>query len=188
MSRIVEIYKPTFELFHGQPVILFQEPKHTPRVVVNLYQQYTDWLNAWTDPFRNKHAPSAAFWETPGPAICRALRHVSMCAGLFFEYETDRRVAYRWLCRKPESPVKWSNDHYVICPVVAEGNVHNGEGRVTVTLPTDEDIGFYFHAHTMKDWLREPPKHAFVRGRNDETCRICEKDPRNICHEVEPKT
>lgn len=158
---IIEIYKPTFELFHEKPVILFQEPKQAPRVVVNLYEQYKNWLNAWTDPNRDKHAPAAAFWESGGPQLCRALRHMPGCVGLYFEWETDRKVAYRWISRKPESPISHSNDWYCICPIKGE-ITGSGEGRVTVTMPTDEDVGFYFHTTTMRaGWLKplvEEPK------------------------------
>ncbi len=150
---IVEIFKPSFELFHEKPVIVFQEPKGPVRVVVNLFEQYKNWLHSHR---AEKHAPAAAFWETPGPAICRALRSLPACVGLFFDWETDRKVAYRWISRRPESPISWSNDWYSICSVKAECNSHNSEGRVTVTMPTDEDVSFYFHANTMKDWLRKP--------------------------------
>lgn len=155
MSRIIEIYKPTFELFHEKPVIVYQEPKGPVRVAVNMFQQYTDWLNAWLDPAREKHAPAPAFWETFGPSICRALRHFS-CNALIFEWESDRKVAYRWITRTPESPTRVKTDYYSICSVTAEGNSNNGESRVTVTTPTDEDVTFYFHPHSMKDWLRKP--------------------------------
>lgn len=150
---IVEIFKPSFETFHGEPVIMFQEPKGPIRVVVNLFTQYMNWLNAWTDPFRDIHAPGAAFWESGGPQICRALRNLPACAGLFFDWESDRKVAYRWITRKPESPIALSIDRFCLCPVEAEV-ARNGEGRVIVTLPTDEDVSFYFHASMMKDWLK----------------------------------
>lgn len=154
---IVEVYKPSFDNFHGKPVVVWQETKGPIRVAVNMFTQYVNWLNAWTDPFRDKHAPGAAFWGTPGPAICRALRNLPACAGLIFEFESDRKVAYRWITRKPESPVAYSADWFCICPVKAEGNIHSGEARVTITLPTDEDVSFYFHASSMKDWLKPKP-------------------------------
>ena len=121
-----------------------------------MFEQYKNWLNAWTDPSRDKHAPAPAFWETHGPAVCRALRLLPACVGLIFEYVTDRKVAYRWISRKPESPVAYSNDWYCFCSVTAEGAM-SGDARVTVTLPTDEDVNFYFHANMMKDWLKQKP-------------------------------
>lgn len=154
---VIEIFKPSFELFHDKLVIVFQEPKGPVRIAVNMFEQYNNWLNAWSDPYREKHAPAAAFWETPGPAICRALRSLPACVGLFFEWESDRKVSYRWISRKPESPVSYSHDWYCICSVNAECNSRTSEGHITVTMPTDEDVTFYFQASTMKDWLKQKP-------------------------------
>lgn len=153
---IVEIYKPSFEVFHEKPVVVWQESKGPIRVAVNMFAQYQSWLNAWTDPFRDKHTPGPAFWETHGPAICRALRYLPACAALIFEYETDRKVCYKWISRTPESPISYKTDWYSICSVRAEGAM-SGEARVTVTLPTDEDVSFYFNASSMKDWLKPKP-------------------------------
>lgn len=153
---IIEIYKPTFDWFHEKPVVMWQESKGPVRVAVNMFEQYKNWLNAWMDPFREKHAPAPAFWETHGPAICRALRSLPACSALIFEYVTDRKVAYRWFSRTPESPIAYKNDYYSICSVLAEGSL-SGEARVTVTLPTDEDVSFYFNSSSMKDWLKQKP-------------------------------
>lgn len=153
---IIEIYKPSFEAFHEKPIVLWQEKRGPIRVAVNMFEQYKSWLNAWTDPFRDKHAPAPAFWETHGPAICRALLTIPACVALIFEFESDRKVCYKWLSRTPESPVRYKTDYYSICSIKAEG-ARSGEARVTVTLPTDEDVSFYFHASTMKDWLKPSP-------------------------------
>lgn len=149
---IIEIYKPTFSDFHETPIVTWREPRGGIRVATNMFEQYKNWLNQWTDSFRDKWAPSPAFWESSGPYICRALRYFS-CAALVFDYESDRKVAYRWLTKTPESPVSHKNDYYSICGVKAE-TTSSGDGRVVVTLPTDEDVSFYFHAHTMKDYLK----------------------------------
>lgn len=157
---IVEIYNPMFGDFHEKPIVTWQEWRGGIRVATNMFLQYKRWLDQWTDPFRDKHAPGPAFWESHGPAICRALRPFG-CAALVFELESDRKVSYRWFTRTPESPTTYKKDYYSLCQVKAEGAL-SGEARVTVTLPTDEDVSFYFHAHTMKDWLR--PKQAEQAG------------------------
>jgi len=155
---IIEIYKPTFDHFHEKPTVTWQETKGPIRVAVNMFEQYMHWLRQWTDPHRNKWAPCPAFWESGGPAICRALSHFG-CNALYFDYETDRKVGYRWITRAPDDrPGSHKTDWYRICHVRWEGNIHNGEGRVTVTTPYDEDVSFYFNASSMKLWLREKPE------------------------------
>lgn len=153
---VVETYKPTFGAFHDTPTITWREPKGGIRLATNMYEQYSSWLNRWTDCYRDKFAPAPAFWESGGPQICRALRHCG-CVGLVFEWESDRKVSYRWFSRTPERPTVYKTDHYSICTVRAETTAC-GEGRVIVTMPTDEDITFYFHAHTMKEWLKPKPE------------------------------
>lgn len=159
---VIEVYKPEFGVFHEKPIVTWQEPRGSIRVSVNMFTQYVSWLHAWTNPSRDKFAPGPAFWESHGPAICRSVMNFS-CAALVFEFETDRKVAYRWFTRTPEPgrPTSFKTDRFSVCSVIAEGNVHSGEARVTVTLPTDEDVSFYWHAHTMKDWLRpKPPEES----------------------------
>ena len=155
---VIEIYKPTFGEFHDKPIVTWQESNGPLRVATDMFKQYANWLNAWTDPFRDKHAPGPAFWETNGPAICRALRHC-FCVALVFEYETDRKVAYRWFSGVRANPVAVkSNDWYSLCSVTAEGGHNGADTRVTVTLPTDEDVVFMFHHRQMQKWLRPPPE------------------------------
>lgn len=155
---VVEIYKPEFGAFHENPIVTWKEPRGGIRVSVNMFKQYMDWVHAWTNPSRDKFAPGPAFWESHGPAICRALLHFG-CAALIFDFESDRKVSYRWFTRAPEPgrPTSYKTDWYNVCSVKAEGVGKDGEARVTVTLPTDEDVSFYWHAHTMKDWLRSKP-------------------------------
>lgn len=156
---VIEIFKPVFDKFQDTPIVTWREPKGGRiRVETNMFEQYKNWLHAWTDPSRDRHAPGSAFWESCGPMICRALLLIPVCSALVFEYEGDRKVSYRWFTRKPERPTSYSNDWYNVCSVKAEGNVHTGEGRVTVTLPSDEDVNFYFHAHTMKEYLKHKQK------------------------------
>jgi hypothetical protein len=157
---IVEVYKPEFTDFHEKPIVTWQESRGPIRVAVNMFAQYTSWLNHWTDPFRGKFAPGPAFWETSGPAICRALRYCDARA-LVFEWESDRKVAYRWFARTPESPTRFKNDYYSLCSVTATSR-SSGESHVVVTLPTDEDVSFSFRSDSMKEWLQpklpEEPK------------------------------
>ena len=152
---IVEIYDPKFDSFHETPIIMWQEPKRSIQTATNMLIQYEQWLSHWTDPFRDKWAPAPAFWESGGPHICRALQYCRAVA-LVFEYVADQKVHYRWFAKTPEGPIAYKRDHYSICDVHAEVT-RSGEGRVTVTLPTDEDVSFYWHASTMKSWLKQKP-------------------------------
>lgn len=149
---IVEIYKPEFSAFHETPTVTWREPKGPIHIAVNMLAQYNAWLDRWTDAFRDKYAPGPAFWESGGPQICRALRYCG-AIGLVFEWESDRKVSYRWFARTPDGPTRYKTDHYSICSVRGEV-MQSGEGRILVTLPTDEDVSFYWHASTMKEWLK----------------------------------
>lgn len=153
---VVKVYKPEFGAFHETPIVTWREPRGAIRTEVNMYAQYMTWLEQWTNAFgRDKHAPATAFWESGGPAICRALRYCGAVA-LVFDYVADRKVAYRWFARSydEERPLAHKTDYYSICSVIGEVNSKTSEGRVVVTMPTDEDFTFYFHAAQMKNWLK----------------------------------
>lgn len=153
---VIEIYKPEFSEFHETPIVTWEERRGGIRVATNMYNQYRAWLNAWTDPNRDKHAPAPAFWESHGPAICRALSHFN-CHALIFEYESDRKVAYKWFTPTPERATAYKMNYFSICSVTAEGRMYDDQ-RVTLTTPYDEDVVMYFHASSMKDWIKPPPE------------------------------
>lgn len=150
---IEEIYNPTFSDFHGKPIVTWQEKRGGIQVATNMLAQYNNWMNTKLP----KDEPGAAFWETNGPAIVRALRYCGASA-LVFEYETDRKVCYKWFGRKTEvgpfGPVV-KPDWFYICSVKAEGGcLHGNDTRVTVTLPTDEDVTFLFNPTETKLWFK----------------------------------
>lgn len=150
---IVEIYKPEFGTFQGLPVVTWKEKGGYIRTDVNMYVQYMSWLHAWTDSSRDRHGPAPAFWESHGPQICRAITYCN-AAALIFDYVTDSKVVYKWMTRSPEDrPTQYKENYYSLCSVHAAIG-KSGEGRVTVTMPTDEDFTFNFFASTMKGWLK----------------------------------
>jgi len=149
---IEEIYAPTFSDFHGTPIVTWRE-KHGIRVATNMLDQYKNWMNSKLA----KDEPGPAFWETNGPAIVRALRYCGASA-LVFEYESDRKVCYKWFGRKTEvgpfGPTT-KPDWYYVCSVKAEGScLHGNDTVVTVTLPTDEDVVFRFNRAETLQWFK----------------------------------
>lgn len=153
---IEEVYNPTFGDFHGKPIVMWQEKRGGIRTQTNMLLQY----NAWMSSKLPKDEPSPAFWETNGPAIVRALRYCG-AYGLVFEFETDRKVCYKWFGKKTEvgpfGPVV-KPDYYYICSVTAEGGCERGnDTRVIVTLPTDEDVSFLFNPTETKQWFKQKP-------------------------------
>lgn len=157
MSRIVEVYKPTFEMFHETPIVIWKESKGSIQVAPNLFQQYRTWKSVGAGGLMGpRHEPHPAFWESNGPAIVRALEHCN-CVALVFEWLGDRKVSYRWFSRHMDKDR--SVDWYHISSVTAEGDARRGsDTRVIVTLPTDEDVHFAFHNRQMQGWLKpEPP-------------------------------
>lgn len=180
---VVEIFNPKFDTFHSTPIVTWQEKRGGIQTATNMLLQYNQWLSTRAV----KDEPHTAFWESNGPAIVRAIRYCGACA-LVFEYMTDRKVCYKWFGQLAEvgpMGITTKRDYFYICSVTSEGScLHGNDTRVTVTLPTDEDVVFHFHQAQMKTWFKETAKHMFKRGRNDETCAICDKDPRNICHDL----
>jgi hypothetical protein len=158
---IVEVYQPKFEALHGKHIVIWEEVKRGPHdvqiirgpyVAYNLYSQYMTWRSTK----QPKHEPMAAFWDSNGPALCRAL-HFCGCDALTFEYVSDRKVCYRWWTRKPSEQGGKEPDRWCICPITAEGGRPGVDTRVLVTMPTDEDVSFLFRAETMKSWLKPEP-------------------------------
>jgi hypothetical protein len=150
---IIEVYNPSFGDFHGVPTITWQEKRGGIRTEPNMLAQYNAWMNSKLP----KDEPHAAFWESNGPAIVRALRYCG-AAGLVFDYATDRKVVYRWFGRMTEvGPFgpKTKLDYFYICSVTAEGGCQRGnDTRVIVTMPTDEDFTFVFHPTEMLKWFK----------------------------------
>jgi hypothetical protein len=149
----VEVYNPKFDTHGGKPIVVWEEKARGPYVAINMYTQYM----SWRSNRQPKSEPMAAFWDSLGPAMCRALSFCSADA-LTFEYVSDRKVCYRWWTRKPSKQGGKEPDRWCICPITAEGGRLGSDTRVLVTLPTDEDVSFTFRAETMKSWLKpEPP-------------------------------
>jgi len=155
---VVEIFNPKFDDFHGKPMVTWSEKSHPPRIADNLLDQYRRWHNSKVA----KDEPHPVFWETNGPAIVRAIGFCGAKA-LVFEYVSDRRVAYRWFGAAPrDSP--GNPGWFCICSVAAEGGTRGNDTRVTVTLPTDEDVVFTFHPKQMDSWLKpKPVEYACAR-------------------------
>jgi len=155
---VIEIYNPKFDDFHGKPMVTWSEKSHPPRIAENLFDQYRRWHSTKAA----KDEPHPAFWETNGPAIVRALSYCGAKA-LVFEYVTDRKVSYSWFGAAPrDSP--GNSGWFCVCPVLAEGGINGSDSRVTVTLPTDEDVVFMFRWKQMQSWLKpRPVEYACVR-------------------------
>lgn len=144
----VEIYDPKFDDFHGNPMVTWREKSDRDvRITLNLLAKYFLWRND-KGP---KHDLPDVFWQSNGPAIVRA---VSFCGAkaLIFDWTSDRKVAYRWFAKSP-TRVGSGHDYYHVCPVYAEGGNGN-QTRVSVTLPTGEDVVFTFQHTHMKEWLK----------------------------------
>jgi hypothetical protein len=148
---IREVFNPKFDYFHERSMVTWKEANHPPRIDANLYDQY----NLWKSTKLPKHEPSAAFWQSGGPAIVRAL---SFCGAkaLVLEYANDRRVTYQWFAHSPRRYSSPESDWYSICSVYAEGVREGSDTRVHVTLPSDEDVVFMFKACQMVEWLKPP--------------------------------
>jgi hypothetical protein len=147
-----EIFNPKFDDFHGKPVVTWSEAGGAPRVDVNLFEQYRRWRSSKLQ----RDEPVAAFWQTNGPAIVRALEFCGAKA-LMFQYVTDRRVAYQWLAGasrvEPSGRLSVSSDWFCVCSVSAEGGT-GSYTRVSVVLPTDEEVTFMFQHMQMLHWLK----------------------------------
>lgn len=142
---IVDVYNPTFQDFHGEPMVLWRDRAGVdPRVSVDLLAKYRRWQQDQKGP---KYDLPDVFWQAHGPAVVRALRYCHASA-LIFDWASDRKVAYKWFAKKAGTT---GADWYHVCPVSAEGT---GNVRVLVTLPTDEDVSFMFSAAHMKEWLK----------------------------------
>ena len=156
---VVEVYDPKFDVFHGDPVVIWKDKHGRTRIATNMLKQYDAWLSSGRE-HRFERAISDGFWQSNGPAICRALRYVG-AAALVFEWESDRKVCYRWFARKPEmkyNGLTHDTNWYCLCSVTSEGGQLGCDTRVTVTLPTDEDVHFAFLSTEMKKWLKQEPK------------------------------
>ncbi len=155
---VIEIYNPKFDEFHGRSMVTWSEKSGAPRIAENLLDQYRHWRTSRAA----KDEPHPAFWEANGPAIARALGFCGAKA-LVFNYVTDRKVSYRWFGPAPrDSP--GNPGWFCICSVSAEGGTNGSDTRVTVTLPTDEDVVFMFHWKQMQSWLKpKPVEYACAR-------------------------
>lgn len=145
--RIIKIYNPKFDEFHGRPVVTWCEGDGPVRTDMNLYEQYARWKSDKIP----RHEPRSAFWESNGPAIVRALMFCGAKA-LMLEYVDRVRVCYRWIAAGPP-------DHrHLVCSV--EAKTYEGGTRVSVQLPTDEEVVFMFHSSQMESWLKPKPAEA----------------------------
>lgn len=154
---IIEVYNPKFDDFHGKPTVTWQEGRGPIQAQVNMLDQYRRWRGSKLP----KHEPCATFWESRGPEIVRALGFIGGAA-LVFEYVSDRKVAYKWFGRKPDDCA--GSGAYCLCPISAEGGTNGSDSRVTVVLPTDEEVHFMFNWTQMEAW-RKPKliEYACVR-------------------------
>jgi hypothetical protein len=151
---IIEVFKPTFDNFQETPIVIWRENNGPIRIAVNILDQYRKWKASQALPLARKPEPEPFFWESHGPAICRALEHCGAMA-LIIEGASDRKVKYRWF-RKSQKE-HHSGDWYCISSVYAEGNSGSTATHVRVTMPTDEDIDFTFSPVMMKEWLKPKP-------------------------------
>lgn len=149
---IVEVFKPSFTTFHETPIVIWQD-KYGIHNATNMFVQYRDWKASLPLPLNRRQEPCAAFWDSCGPAIVRALEYCGASA-LTFERVSDDKVAYKWFARHPDKDrsVEW----FCVCDVRADGRAGK-DIAVTVTLPTDEDVRFMFHASRMQGWYKETP-------------------------------
>jgi hypothetical protein len=158
---ITEVYDPKFDVFHDKPVVTWRE-RHQVGITtsLNLLEEYQHWLRN-RGGLGNKYDPGDVFWQSNGPAICRALSYCRAKA-LVTQVETDRKVHYMWFTRKPDpnplDPDRVDNHTWCICQVQAENLGGTNGVRVRVTLPTDEDVVFMFSHGEMQRWLKDEPK------------------------------
>lgn len=154
---IIEVYNPKFDDFHDEPVVTWREGRGPVQVQTNMLDQYLRWRSSKLP----KHEPCATFWESRGPEIVRALGFCGAKA-LVFEYMSDRRVAYKWFGLKSET--HGGSSTYCISSVSAEGGVLGSDSRVTVVLPTDEEVVFLFRWRLMEAWRKPKPSEVPPTG------------------------
>jgi hypothetical protein len=148
----VEVYDPKFDDFHGEPMVTWREKSGAaPRVMLNLLEQYRRWKNDHKGP---RYDLPAAFWQTNGPAIVRALGYCGAKA-LVFDWVTDRKVCYRWFAKKPGTT---GADWYHVCSVSAEGGTLGADSRVNVELPNGESIHGSVMNLQLRAWVKPEPK------------------------------
>jgi hypothetical protein len=148
---MIEVFQPKFDVIQSKPIVTWVQ-KGQVYVAFDMLAQYSRWQNSHLD----KDAPSAAFWDSNGPAHVRALMNHKAHA-LIFWYESDRKVCYKWFAPKPDiRPSSVDSNWWVICDVHSEGGRPGQDTRVTVQLPTDEDVHYNFRNDTMSPWLKKP--------------------------------
>lgn len=150
---VIEVINPKFDEFQGEPMVTWRE-KGCPdvRVTLNLYEQYGLWKSNRAFG-AGKYKLPEMFWQSRGPAICRALRFCGAKA-LVFNWTTDRKVQYLWFMKKPSVVGSGGVDYYYILLVHAESSTFGSDVSVRVELPHNEMAHFDFVGDQMKEWER----------------------------------
>jgi len=144
---IIKVHRPVFCLYHDMPVVTWQVGDGPIRTDVNMLAQYRSWRSGSC----GKHEPAPVFWESRGPEVVRALEFCG-AAAVILEHVGDRRVAYLWFAR--ERGLFSGSEEFRVCSVSVEGGTRGLASRVTVTLPTDEDVMFTFSWNQMQLWRK----------------------------------
>lgn len=149
----IQVYEPTFSVFHGRDVVTWEEGGNL-RVGENLLEQYRKWLASKAP----KDAPPEVFWQSLGPAIARALWHCDAKA-LVVDWNNDRSVGYIWFSPSTKTSM-WhaGKSWYDVRRVSATKMV--GSTRVMITLDDGDEVTFVFSDESMARFLRPPEAPA----------------------------